>query len=79
MEWPTLRDSLAVSATRAFAHDLFSLGQAAHCAPLVAYAAALTTFADVYAISQMEGHLAAFPKLVESIEASSAQAQLEPV
>ena len=28
-EWPTLRDSLAVNETRAFAHNLFTLGQAA--------------------------------------------------
>ena len=49
------------------------LGQAAQCAPLATYAATLTTFADAYAIGQMERHLAAFPKLVESIEASSAQ------
>ena len=78
-EWPRLRDSLAVNETRAFAHKLFTLGQAAQCAPLATYAAALTTFADAYAIGQMERHLAAFPKLVESIEASLAQAQLQPV
>jgi signal transduction histidine kinase/DNA-binding response OmpR family regulator len=79
IEWPKLRDSLAVNETRAFAHNLFTLGQAAHCAPLTTYAAALTTFADAYAIGQMEGHLAAFPKLAESIETASAQAQLQPV
>jgi CheY-like chemotaxis protein len=79
MEWPTLRDSLAVNATCAFAHNLFALGQAAHCAPLTTYAAALTAFADGYAIGQMERHLAAFPKLVEAIETSLAQAQLQPV
>ncbi|HWW00317.1 MAG TPA: ATP-binding protein [Candidatus Acidoferrum sp.] len=75
-EWPPLRDSLAVNQTRTFAHKLFYLGEEAHCGPLVAYAATLTTFADAYAISQMEGHLAAFPKLVVSIETASAQAQL---
>jgi signal transduction histidine kinase/CheY-like chemotaxis protein len=78
-EWPTLRDSLAVNETRTFAHRLFTLGQAAQCGPLVTYAAALTTFADAYAIGQMESHLGAFPKLVESIEASLARAQLQPV
>jgi signal transduction histidine kinase/CheY-like chemotaxis protein len=78
-EWPTLRDSLAVNETRAFAHNLFTLGQAAHCAPLTTYAASLTTFADAYAIGQMEHHLTAFPKLVESIETALAQAQLQPV
>jgi len=70
-QWPPLRDSLAVNATRTFAHNLFTLGQAAHCAPLTTYAAALTTFADGYAIGQMERHLAAFPKLVDSIETCS--------
>jgi signal transduction histidine kinase/DNA-binding response OmpR family regulator len=69
--WPKLRDSLAVNETRAFAHNLFTLGQAAQCSPLDTYAAALTTFADAYAIGQMEGQLAAFPKLIESIERSS--------
>ncbi len=78
-EWPTLRDSLAVNETRAFAHNLFTLGQAAHCAPLATYAATLTTFADAYAIGQMERHLAAFPKLVESIETSLAPPELQPV
>jgi hypothetical protein len=78
-EWPTLRDSLAVNETRAFAHTLFTLGQAAHCAPVATYAAALTTFADAYAIGQMERHLAVFPKLLESIESSLAQAHPQPV
>jgi signal transduction histidine kinase/DNA-binding response OmpR family regulator len=78
-EWPRLRDTLAVNETRAFAHSLFAVGQAAQCGPLVTYAAALTAFADAYAIGQMERHLAAFPKLLESIEAASAQAQLQPV
>jgi CheY-like chemotaxis protein len=77
--WPTLRDSLAVNETRTFAHKLFLLGQSAQCAPLATYAARLTTFADSYAIGQMGHHLAAFPKLVESIEASSAQTEPQPV
>jgi signal transduction histidine kinase/DNA-binding response OmpR family regulator len=78
-EWPALRDSLAVNETQAFAHNLFTLGQAAYCAPLATYAAALSTYADAYAISQMERHLAAFPKLVESIETAAARAELQPV
>jgi len=78
-EWPVLRDSLAVNQTRAFAHKLFMLGQAAQCGPLVTYAATLTTFADAYAISQMDLHLAAFPRLVDFIESSVSQAQLQPL
>ena len=69
-QWPALRDSLAINETRAFAHKLFTLGQAAHCPALTTYAATLTTFADAYAIGQMERHLGVFPELVESIEAS---------
>ena len=69
-EWPTLRDSLAVNETRAFATSFSPLARRRNCAPLATYAAALTTFADAYAIGQMERHLAAFPKLIESIETS---------
>jgi signal transduction histidine kinase/DNA-binding response OmpR family regulator len=77
--WPTLRDSLAVNETRAFAHQLFLLSGTAQCGPLSAYAATLTTLADSYSIGRMEQHLAAFPKLVESIEAASAQTEPQPV
>jgi signal transduction histidine kinase/DNA-binding response OmpR family regulator len=78
-EWPALRDSLAINETRAFAHKLFLLGQAAQCGPLATYAATLTTFADAYAIGQMEQHLVAFPTLIESIETSSARPELQPI
>jgi signal transduction histidine kinase/DNA-binding response OmpR family regulator len=77
--WPRLRDSLAVNETRAFAHQLFLLSETAQCGPLATYAATLTTFADSYAIGQMEHHLAAFPRLVESIETSSTQAEPQTV
>ena len=62
-EWPTLRDSLAVNETRAFAHKLFLLARRRNVARWTTYAATLTTFADAYAIGQMESHLAAFPEL----------------
>ncbi len=71
--WPSLRDSLAVNETRVFAHNLFSLGQEAHCAPLTTYAATLATLADAYAIGRMERQLGVFPGLVNSIETSLAQ------
>jgi signal transduction histidine kinase/DNA-binding response OmpR family regulator len=77
--WPTLHASLAVNETRAFAHQLFLLSGTAQCGPLATYAATLTTFADSYSIGRMEQHLAAFPKLVESIETSSAKAEPQPV
>ncbi len=52
-QWPALRDSLAINETQAFAHKLFTLGQAAHCPALTTYSATLTTFANAYAIGQM--------------------------
>jgi hypothetical protein len=60
-----------MNGTRAFARKLLDLAQAAQCNPLATYAAMLITFADGYAIGQMERHLAAFPKLIETIERSS--------
>jgi signal transduction histidine kinase/DNA-binding response OmpR family regulator len=69
-EWPVLCDSLAVNETRFFAHKLFALGHAARCEPLTAYAATLATFADAYAISELERQLDEFPGLVESLELS---------
>jgi hypothetical protein len=77
-----LRDTLAVNETRSFAHNLFTLGQGALCPTLTTYAAALATFADAYAISQMELHLGLFPELVGLIETSSGRpiiAELRPV
>jgi predicted RNase H-like nuclease len=78
-EWPSLRDSLAINGTRAFARRLFDLAQAAQCSPLATYAATLTTFAEGYAVGQMESHLAAFPKLIQSLETLSAEHELAPV
>jgi signal transduction histidine kinase/DNA-binding response OmpR family regulator len=78
-QWPALRDSLAVNETRAFAHKLLTIGQSANCAPLTTYAATLATFADAYAIGQMERHLGVFPRLVGLIETSLVRPDLKPV
>jgi hypothetical protein len=77
-EWPVLRACLAVNETRRFAHKLLTLARAAQCGPLETYAATLATFADAYAVGQMEHHLAAFPELIDFLERSSAQAALKP-
>jgi len=77
-QWPSLRDTLAVNETRAFAHKLFTLGRAADCAPLTTYAATLARFADAYAIGQMERQLGAFAGLITLIETTLAQPELKP-
>ena len=52
-----LRDSLAVNATRAFAHKLFFLGQAAQCAPLATYAATVDFLAPDTAFVEAKRNL----------------------
>ena len=72
-EWPALRDSLAINETRFFAQKLHELGRAAQCDSLITYAVTLARLSDAYAVKALERHLAEFPKLVESIEISTAQ------
>jgi len=72
-EWLVLSDSLAINEIRAFARKLLALGDAAHCDSVVIYAAKLARLSDTYSVKGLERSLAEFPKLVESIELSSAQ------
>jgi CheY-like chemotaxis protein len=70
--WPALRDNLAINDTRGFAQQLRALAYAAQCGLLTTYAATLAALADAYSIGAMEGHLAGFPKLIDSIAGSCA-------
>jgi hypothetical protein len=67
-EWPALRDSLAISATQAFARKLHNLGQTRSCGPLTAYAGKLGADAESYSIRELRAHLLEFPTLIQSIE-----------
>ena len=71
-EWPALRDSLAINKTQAFARNLHAMGEAAHCEALIIYAVRLARLCDTYSVKSLERSLAEFPKLIESIELSSA-------
>jgi signal transduction histidine kinase/ActR/RegA family two-component response regulator len=70
-DWPALRDVLAVNETRAFAEKLHDLGESASCEPLTNYAEDLATYADTYAVGNLERRLAEFPSLVETIEGAA--------
>ncbi|MEY2428653.1 MAG: hypothetical protein QOJ40_1538 [Verrucomicrobiota bacterium] len=72
-EWPALSNSLAINETKAFAQKLHQLGRSAECDPLIAYAATLARLSEAYAVKGLERHFAQFPRLVESIEVSTAQ------
>jgi PleD family two-component response regulator len=67
-EVAALSDSLAINDIRCFAGKLQDLGESASCEPLTSYAEDLATYADTYAVGNLERHLAGFPQLVETIE-----------
>jgi len=70
--WPALTATLAINETRGFAQKLRAQAHSTQCGPLATYATILIDLADTYAIGAMEGHLAKFPKLIESIAGSCA-------
>jgi signal transduction histidine kinase/FixJ family two-component response regulator len=70
--WPSIRDSVAVNESRAFAKNLEDLGQRWQCQPLVRYAQILMRDAENYAVADLEIHLGEFALLVEQLEKGSA-------
>ena len=71
--WPALHATLAINETRSFAQKLHAQAYATQCGLLTNYAATLLELADAYAIGAMEGQLAKFPKLVDTIAGSCTQ------
>lgn len=67
-EWPSLRDSVAVNETRAFASKLENLAREHNCEPLLTYAEALAHYADTYTVDALEKHLQQFPGLIERMD-----------
>jgi len=59
-----LRNTFAITETRAFADKL-------HGEPLSTYAEALAYYADTYAVDALEKHLEQFSGLIERVERSS--------
>jgi CheY-like chemotaxis protein len=66
--WPSIRDSVAVNESRAFAEGLEGLGQRWQCEPLVHYAQKILHDAENYAVTDLEKHLGEFAALVEQLE-----------
>jgi CheY-like chemotaxis protein len=65
--WPSVRDSVAINETRAFAGNLLALGQQWQCLPLIDYARKLMQDAENYAVADLEKHLGEFAALVEQM------------
>ena len=71
VQWPMLRDSLAVNEILAFAKRLRVLGETVQCGQLVAFAKQLTRHAEAYDITALEQQLLRFTALVKEIGRSS--------
>jgi signal transduction histidine kinase/response regulator of citrate/malate metabolism len=69
-EWSGLRESLAISESREFAHKLEKLGREADCEPLLIYAQSLSHYAETYNVDALEKHIHGFTALIERIEKS---------
>jgi signal transduction histidine kinase/CheY-like chemotaxis protein len=65
--WPSLRDSVAVNDSRAFAQGLEGLGRRWQCPALVGYAQTLLSDVENYAVADLELHLGQFAALVEQL------------
>ncbi len=69
--WPSIRDSVAINETKAFAQNLQALGQQWQCQPLIEYAQKLFSDAENYAVADLEKHLGEFAALVERLDRNS--------
>ena len=65
--WPTLRDSVAVNESRAFAESLEGLGRRWQCPALTGYAQLILRDVESYAVADLEIHLGQFATLVEQL------------
>jgi CheY-like chemotaxis protein len=63
IEWPPVRDSVAINQSKDFASKVDGLGQRWHCQPLIAYARTLRRHADSYAVADLESTLLQFSSL----------------
>jgi CheY-like chemotaxis protein len=66
--WPSIRDSVAVNESRAFALGLEGLGQRWRCESLVQYAQNVLHDAENYAVADLEKHLGEFATLVDQLD-----------
>jgi hypothetical protein len=59
-EWPSVRDSVAINESKAFASKLDVLGRRWSCEPLISYARTLRSHAESYAVVDLENTLMDF-------------------
>jgi len=66
-EWPSVRDSVAINESKAFASKIDGLGQRWQCQPLIAYARTLRRYAESYAVVDLENTLLQFSAVAEEL------------
>jgi signal transduction histidine kinase/DNA-binding NarL/FixJ family response regulator len=78
-DWPRVRDGGAITETKDFAHQLFTLGKARGCPRVCDYAQTLLSAAESYSIHKTEAQLEQFPELTKNIETEIAAGRSAPV
>jgi signal transduction histidine kinase/CheY-like chemotaxis protein len=68
VEWPVLREVLAINECKAFAMKLSSLAETWPCPALANYARTLSEHATNYSVVELEAQMGCFPGLVERLQ-----------
>ncbi|HEY3915674.1 MAG TPA: ATP-binding protein [Verrucomicrobiae bacterium] len=67
VEWPSVRDSVAINESKAFASKLDSLGRRWSCEPLISYARTVHRHAETYAVVELERTLHSFSQIYHDL------------
>jgi CheY-like chemotaxis protein len=76
-EWPSVRDSVAINESKAFASKLDLLGQRWGCQPLISYARTLRRHAESYAVVDLENTLLDFSNVFRELHSRASAATLK--
>lgn len=67
-EWPSVRDSVAINESKAFASKLDGLGHRWQCQPLIAYARTVRRLAESYSVVDLENTLIQFSTIAGELQ-----------
>jgi CheY-like chemotaxis protein len=73
-EWPSVRDSVAINESKAFASKLDVLGRRWSCQPLISYAGTLRRYAESYAVVELENTLNQFSSVSRELHRQATHA-----
>jgi CheY-like chemotaxis protein len=67
VEWPSVRDCVAINESKAFASKLDTLGRRWSCEPLISYARTVHRHAETYAVVELERTLHSFSQIYHDL------------